>query len=140
LQLFPCERIIYYLSFQNITFLINLMGELVYLLHNFVKQPPIRNLIRKIFIIFLRIYMSVSPDGWEDNCALRSLIKRLITFCMIILTASASAVFMISYVFFTDFNFHSAFITCNNLVLGNYFEIFSFTWRFVIGRIKILAA
>jgi hypothetical protein len=35
------EKIIYYLSFQNITFLINLMGELVYLLHNSVKQPPI---------------------------------------------------------------------------------------------------
>jgi len=27
------EKIIYYLSFHNITFLINLMGELVYLLH-----------------------------------------------------------------------------------------------------------
>jgi len=26
-------KVIYYLSFQNITFLINLMGELVYLLH-----------------------------------------------------------------------------------------------------------
>ena len=35
------QLIIYYLSFQNITFLINLMGELVYLLHNLVKQPPI---------------------------------------------------------------------------------------------------
>ena len=68
-----------------------------------------------------------------------SLKKRLITFCMIILAASASAVFMIGYVFFTDFNFHSAFVTCNNLVLGNYFEIFCFTWRFVMGRIKIVA-
>jgi len=37
----PGQLIIYYLSFQNITFLINLMGELVYLLHNSVKQPPI---------------------------------------------------------------------------------------------------
>ena len=35
------EKIIYYLSFHHITFLINLMRVLVYLLHNSVKQHPV---------------------------------------------------------------------------------------------------
>jgi len=50
---------------------------------------------------------------------------------MIILAPDTAAVFMFSYVFFADFNFHLAFITCNDLVLG-YFEIFCFAWRFMI--------
>ena len=41
LHCFPLVRENYYLLFQNITFLINLMGQLVYLLHDSVKQPPL---------------------------------------------------------------------------------------------------
>lgn len=73
---------------------------------------------------------------WTKNV---SVIKWLIAGCVIILPAVASSILMGSFVFFTNFNFCSAFITCNNLLLGNHFEIFCFSLRFVIRWIKIVA-
>ena len=52
---------------------------------------------------------------------------------MIVLSAKASAVFMISFIFVTYSNFQLALVTYNNLLLGDYLEIFSLTQRLVMG-------